>query len=132
MQMLACLHGCRLTPDVRSLGPNIQEHDGRGALHPVSIVPGSKLAAIVGSTLTVNSYHREAVAEVSERILASAHAADGVIEAIEVPSRRFALGLQWHQELFAHDEHGGNRIFTAFVDAAGLDGTSSKHHDARG
>jgi putative glutamine amidotransferase len=132
MQMLACLHGCRLTPDVRSLGPDIQEHDRRGALHPVSVVSGSKLAAIVGSMLTVNSYHREAVAEVSERILASAHAADGVIEAVEIPSRRFALGVQWHQELFARDEHGGNRIFTAFVDAAGFDSKSSTRHDTRG
>jgi putative glutamine amidotransferase len=117
MQMLACLHGCRLTPDVRSLGPHIREHDRRGVLHPVQIAPGSRLADLVSSGLMVNSFHREAVGEISDRILASARADDGVIEAIEVPSRRFAIGVQWHQELFARDEHDGNRIFDAFVNA---------------
>jgi putative glutamine amidotransferase len=57
------------------------------------------------------------VAEVGDGVLASAHAADGVIEAIEVRFRRFAVGVQWHQELFARDEHDGNRIFAAFVNA---------------
>jgi len=119
MQMLACLHGCRLVPDLRQLGPNIQEHNQGGALHPIRIAPGSRLEEIVGSDLTVNSFHREAVAEVSDRILVSAEAADGIIEAIEVPSRRFAIGVQWHQELFARDQHDGNRIFAAFVNAGG-------------
>jgi putative glutamine amidotransferase len=119
MQMLACLHGSRLTPDVRSLGPAIQEHDRRGLLHAIAMAPGSMLADLVGATLTVNSFHREAVAELGEGIVASALAPDGVIEAVEVPSRRFAIGLQWHQEHFAGGEHDGNRIFKAFVDACG-------------
>jgi putative glutamine amidotransferase len=116
MQMLACLHDCRLTPDVRTLGPGIQEHDKKGVLHPVTIEPGSTLAAIVGDRLDVNSFHREAVATTGDSVLPSARAGDGVIEAIEVPSRRFAIGLQWHQEQLAAD-HGGSRIFEAFVDA---------------
>jgi putative glutamine amidotransferase len=116
MQMLACLHGCRLTPDVRSLGPGIGEHDRRGMLHPVAIAPGSALAALVGERLEVNSFHREAVAETSESVRASARSSDGVIEAIEVPSRKFAIGLQWHQEQLAPG-HPGSTIFKAFVDA---------------
>jgi putative glutamine amidotransferase len=36
-----------------------------------------------------------------------------------VPSRRFALGLQWHQEAFTQSDHPGNRIFDAFVRACG-------------
>lgn len=116
MQMLACLHGCRLTPDVRTLGPGIREHDKRGVLHSVAIAPGSMLAGIAGESLEVNSFHREAVAQTSDGVLASARSSDGVIEAIEVPSRRFAVGLQWHQEQLAAD-HDGSRIFRAFVDA---------------
>jgi putative glutamine amidotransferase len=116
MQMLACLHGARLTPDVRALGPGIGEHDRPGAEHPVRFAPGSALASILGPSLTVNSFHREAVAEVPAPLLASGHAEDGVVEAIEVPGRRFAVGLQWHQELLAPD-HPGHRIFAAMVAA---------------
>jgi putative glutamine amidotransferase len=120
MQMLACLNGCRLTPEVRALGPDILEHDKRERLHGVSIVPGTALSRIVGRPdLTVNSSHREAVIELSAEVVASARAKDGVIEAIEVPSRSFAFGLQWHQEAFAQSDHPGNRIFDAFVQACG-------------
>lgn len=68
-------------------------------------------------SLTVNTFHREAVVDLQDAVLPSARAEDGIVEAIEIPSRRFALGLQWHQEAFAGSEHPGNRIFDAFVDA---------------
>jgi putative glutamine amidotransferase len=35
------------------------------------------------------------------------------VEALEDPSRRFALGVQWHPEAT-----GDNRLFAALVDAA--------------
>ncbi len=119
MQVLASLHGCRLTPDVRAMGSHILEHDKRGHEHSVSIQENTLLSRIVGQReLSVNTFHREAVVELSDRVITSAHAQDGVIEAIEVPDRRFALGVQWHQELFATQDHPGNAIFTAFVQAA--------------
>jgi putative glutamine amidotransferase len=120
MQMLAALHGCRLSPDIRALRPDAMEHDKRGHLHPVSIVPATALAQILAQAeIVVNSFHREAVVRLSDRVAASAHAADGIIEAIEIPGRRFALGVQWHQELFASQDHPGNRLFDAFVRTAG-------------
>ena len=115
MQMLACLHDCRLTPDVRTLGAHVGEHDRRDRMHLVSFTPGSLMAGIVGPSLVVNSFHREAVAALSDRVVASGRAEDGVVEAIEVPSHRFAVGVQWHQELLA--DHAGNRLFDAFVAA---------------
>lgn len=121
MQVLAGLHGCRLSPDVRALGPHIMEHDKRGHEHSVRIEPNTMFSRIVGQpTLSVNTFHREAVVELSDRVVASAYAEDGVVEAVEVPSRRFALGVQWHQELFTRQEHPGNRLFEAFVQAAAL------------
>ncbi|HEY8381087.1 MAG TPA: gamma-glutamyl-gamma-aminobutyrate hydrolase family protein [Microvirga sp.] len=118
MQMLACLHGGRLVPDLRSLGPEIGEHDRREVMHPVAIAPGSRLAAILGSTsLEVNSFHREALVEPGEGITVTARAPDGIIEAIERIESRFAIGLQWHQELLSGSDHPGNRIFEAFVRA---------------
>ena len=68
--------------------------------------------------MLVNTSHQEAIGKLSPSVVASAHADDGIIEAIEVPSRTFALGLQWHQERFAGTEHPGNRLFRAFVEAS--------------
>jgi putative glutamine amidotransferase len=38
-----------------------------------------------------------------------------VIEAIEVPEHPFAIGLQWHQELLAQEEHPGNAVFKGLL-----------------
>ena len=120
MQMLACLNGCRLTPDLRVMMPEALEHDRRGQLHAVKLAANSHLAAIIGEpTIEVNSFHREAVAQLSPSVVASAHAADGIIEAIEIPASRFAIGIQWHQELLLGTDHPGNRLFQGFVEAAG-------------
>ncbi len=118
MQMLACLHGGRMVHEVRKAGPHILDHDSRSAMHPVEIVPGTMLSRILGTTrLEVNSRHQEAVVEVSNHAVTSARADDGVIEAIEVPARRFAIGVQWHPEAFATQDHPCNRLFSAFVQA---------------
>jgi putative glutamine amidotransferase len=118
MQMLACLDGCRMSPDVQVTTSDALEHDKRGFLHPVSIVAGTRLAGIIrAAALNVNSFHREAIIEVSSSIIVSAFASDGIVEAIEMPSKRFAIGLQWHQEAFAATDHLGNRVFKSFVEA---------------
>jgi putative glutamine amidotransferase len=123
MQMLACLNGCRMVSDVRALRPDILQHDERGVLHPASIKAGTALSRIVGvSEIDVNTHHREAIVHISDKVVASAFAPDGTIEAIEVPAHRFALGLQWHPEAFATTDNPGNRIFKAFVDEAGRRG----------
>jgi putative glutamine amidotransferase len=119
MQILACLNGCRLTPDLRAMMPDALEHDRRGQLHAVELVANSRLAAIIGAqTIEVNTFHREAVAQLAPSVVASAHAGDGIIEAIEIPAQRFAIGIQWHQELLVGADHRGNRLFQEFVEAA--------------
>jgi putative glutamine amidotransferase len=118
MQLLAGVKGCRLWSDVQNAVPNALEHDKRGSLHQVSIAPETRLACLVGrSELLVNTSHFEAIGELSPSVVVSARSDDGVIEAIEVPSQSFALGLQWHQELFAGHDHAGNRIFSGLVEA---------------
>jgi len=119
MQLLACLNGCRLWSDVQNSSPQVLEHDRRGHLHPVTLNEGSRLFALVGERkLLVNTLHREAIGELSPSVIVSARSDDdGVIEAIEIPSHPFALGLQWHQELFAQSNHPGNRIFRGLIEA---------------
>ena len=118
MQLLACLHGARLAGDVQSAVPEPLHHYSRDETHPVDLVDGSRLAGIVGGgRLDVNSFHREAVGEPGSRVQVAARAPDGIIEAIEIPGRPFAVGLQWHQERYAGTDHPGRRIFEAFVAA---------------
>ncbi len=119
MQMLACLHGGRMVHEVRKVGPHILTHDDRTAMHSVEILPGTMLSRILGTArIDVNSRHQEAVVEVSDQAVVAARADDGVIEAVEIPSKRFAIGVQWHPEAFATQDHPCNRLFDAFVQAA--------------
>lgn len=119
MQMIACLNGSRLTPDLRADNPNAVEHDRRDASHGVALAEGSRLREVIGQpTIVVNSFHREAIAELGDGVRASAHAPDGVIEAIEVPDHPFAVGLQWHQELLSDGAHPGNAVFRGLITAA--------------
>jgi putative glutamine amidotransferase len=65
----------------------------------------------------VNSRHHQAPKVLGEGLAVSATAPDGVIEAIEDPSRRFCLGVQWHPENFYRT--GEFRpIFEGLVEAA--------------
>ena len=67
--------------------------------HTVAISPGSRLAAILGAeTAQVNSLHHQACRVVAPGLTATAHAPDGIIEAIEVADHPFALAVQWHPE----------------------------------
>lgn len=120
MQMLGCLNGCRMVSDVRSSWPGALNHDQANIFHDVSINRGTRMADIFGvQAFNVNSFHREALVEISSNVIIAARGPDGVVEAIEVPSRSFAMGLQWHPEKFDGDGHPGALIFNAFVEAAG-------------
>ena len=110
MQVLAALHGAKLTAQVAG-------HNERGRLHEVRVAPGSRLAGLIGERLSVNTFHNEAVVEPGAAT-ACAWSDDGVIEAVELPRHRFAIGAQWHQEL--HDaDHPGAALFHGLVDACG-------------
>ncbi len=86
--------------------------------HEVRIVSGTLLHRITGrERMAVNSAHHQAAGRLGPGVVASAHAADGVIEAIEAPAYRFCLGVQWHPEY--RIDPGDEAIVAAFVAAAG-------------
>lgn len=84
--------------------------------HEVELIAGSRLAAIAGATrIAVNSSHHQAVRDVAPGCIASAIAADGVIEAIEDPSHPFCIGVQWHPEFTISPADAA--LFRAFIKA---------------
>jgi putative glutamine amidotransferase len=67
--------------------------------HAVDVVPGTMLHRIgARDRLEVNSAHHQAAGATGPGVVVSGRAPDGVIEAIEVPGRRFCIGVQWHPE----------------------------------
>jgi putative glutamine amidotransferase len=85
---------------------------GEYGAHGARFAAGSLVASLLGETVAVNSYHHQGVADAG-KLTVSGWADDGSIEAVEDPSRRFALGVQWHPE--ATDD---NRLFAALTEAA--------------
>jgi len=95
-----------------------QKVPGNKASHPVRIDPASRLAALIDAGGPgVNSFHHQAIDRLGSGLLATAWAPDGTIEAVEDPSRRFLIGVQWHAELLV-ERPAEQRLFRGFVEAA--------------
>lgn len=102
MQVMAVHAGGRLDQHVPDLVDHDQHNPGAdayGAME-VRISEGTRIQSLVGSRLTVNCHHHQSVAE-HPGFTASAFAADGTLEAMELPGPRFCLGVQWHPETAA-------------------------------
>jgi len=120
-QLLAVVLGGTLIQHIPDEVPGALAHEQPNPRtepgHTVSAVPGSLLARAAGTTaFSVNSAHHQAVKTVGDGVRISGVAPDGVIEAIEAPSHRFVLGVQWHPEY--HIDAADGAILRAFVAAA--------------
>ncbi|WP_085339416.1 gamma-glutamyl-gamma-aminobutyrate hydrolase family protein [Aquidulcibacter paucihalophilus] len=119
MQMLGCLSGCRMSGDAKSYTDGSIAHDDRTTRHGVKVTGGTKLHTITGlNHFHVNSFHREALVEISDQVVISAYSDDGLVEAIERPDRRFVMGVQWHPERLIEETPDAAALFQAFVTAA--------------
>jgi putative glutamine amidotransferase len=67
--------------------------------HTVKPVPGSLYAGLVPEEASVPTYHHQAVDRLGAGLVASAHATDGTVEAVELPGPGWVLGVQWHPEM---------------------------------
>ena len=92
--------------------------------HEVAVLPGTPLAQLLGAeTLGVNSRHHQAIRDLAPCLRAQAVAADGLVEAVYLPDRRFVWGLQWHPEHAWQVSEENRKIIAAFVCAAGEEHT---------
>ncbi len=113
VQMLNVACGGTLIQDIPSEVPG-------GATHRLTVPPNkpyslahevwfeknSQLGRLLGErfaesdTCEVNSRHHQAVKDVAPGFVVTATAPDGIIEAIEDPTAKFCIGVQWHPENF--------------------------------
>jgi putative glutamine amidotransferase len=75
-----------------------KETPGVFADHDVTVLPGTRLATILGDRNDVKSHHHQGYGELGTGLREAARAPDGTVEALEDPSRRFTLGVLWHPE----------------------------------
>jgi putative glutamine amidotransferase len=96
-----------------------QERPAIHVSHSVRVRAGSLLRRIVKrATVKVNSSHHQSVKAVAPSLVASATSPDGLVEAIESPSHRFFLGIQWHPEFLFDRFADHRRLFQALLRAA--------------
>jgi putative glutamine amidotransferase len=97
MQMMNVIQGGTLD---QHLGLELHRHTpGVFTDHRVRLEPGSLAERVVGGEHTeVKSAHHQGLEELGEGVVATGNADDGVIEAIELPGRSFAVGVLWHPE----------------------------------
>lgn len=119
-QLLAVAFGGTLIQHIPDAVPGALAHEQPNPRtepgHEIAVAPGTLLErAVACPRMAVNSAHHQAVAKPGPGAIVNATAPDGVIEGIEHPAYRFALGVQWHPE-YAVDA-ADHRIFTAFIEA---------------
>jgi putative glutamine amidotransferase len=128
MPVLGICRGFQLMNVLRG-GPLIQHFDGHRAgessdspsgQHDVRVAPDSRLAALLGTDVPVNSRHHQGLtdAELAPGLRATAWSPDGIVEAFEEPGDRFVLAVQWHPERVAECDPTCLNLATAFVEAA--------------
>lgn len=87
--------------------------------HEVLLDPQSAFAEWAGGThAQVNSLHGQGIKELGRRLVAEAHAPDGLVEGVRVEgARAFAYGVQWHPEWRHEENRFYDRTLKAFARA---------------
>lgn len=120
-QLLNISLGGSLIQDIKSEHPNSQvEHTSANgwqegfARHAVLIERESLLGKIYRlEQLDVPTSHHQAIKTLGAGLRAVARAEDGIIEAVEMGTRKFTVGVQWHPE---RDFDGNAQLFKTFVE----------------
>ena len=102
-----------------ALGGSLLQHidDHRFVHHDVELEPGCRAALAIGHTRPVgHSVHHQAIDRVGDGLVVTGRAADGTIEAVELPGA-WVVGVQWHPEDTADRDGDQQRLFDAFVAA---------------
>jgi putative glutamine amidotransferase len=119
-QLMAVAAGGTLVQDIASESGSALQHTPSGdarCRHAVVVEADSILRGVVGEEIDVNSSHHQSVREAGKGLSISAHAPDGVVEAIEDRAHPFYIGVQWHPEEITGEPHAA-ALFAAFVEAA--------------
>lgn len=83
--------------------------------HKVFFAPKTRLNRLLGNFAYTNSFHHQAVYRLGAGLIASGTTGDDIIEAIEMPSHPFAIGVQWHPESMLDSAPNMKQLFHALI-----------------
>lgn len=122
IQVLNVTLGGTLYQDVASQYGDTLRHSvydrPREQVHSVRVLPGTRLSSVIGAErIRVNSRHHQAVKTPGRGLTVCAEAEDGLTEGVEMPGRRFTVGVQWHPESLSDYAPEAHALFAAFAEA---------------
>ncbi|GIF67069.1 gamma-glutamyl-gamma-aminobutyrate hydrolase [Asanoa ishikariensis] len=113
MQLMTVAYGGKLHQHL----PEVLGHDNhrpvsgpKFGFHRVDLAPGSLARGLLGESVEVNSFHHQGVADPGKLTATGWCPEDNLIEVVEDPALRFAIGVQWHPE-----DTTDHRLFAALV-----------------
>lgn len=128
IQILNVACGGTLYQDVMAQVPAALKHDyfptpeqpsRKYLAHDVTVQRDSRLGHILGDArVPVNSMHHQAIKTLAPNLAATAHAPDGIIEAVEGTGAQYLVAVQWHPEELTETQPGMARLFRTFADAS--------------
>lgn len=83
--------------------------------HRVFFEPRTRVQRILGDFAFTNSFHHQAIDQLGTNLIVSGATGDGIIEAIEMPSHSFVLGVQWHPESMYDNPSNMKQLFHALI-----------------
>ncbi len=123
IQIFNAALGGTLYQDLNKQHPSDTEHHMsppyNRAVHSVFVCSDTPLSEIISDEIIgVNSYHHQAIKELSPKLEAMAISEDGLIEGVYMPDKKFILALQWHPEFSFRSDTNSLEIFRNFIKAA--------------
>ncbi len=86
--------------------------------HYITIQKASLLYDILNQDeIGVNSYHHQAIKDLSPDFEVMAVSEDGLVEGIYMPNHKYIAGVQWHPEFSFETDENSKRIIKSFVES---------------
>jgi len=125
MQLVNALQGGTLYQHIPAELPDAEDHDSSTKAkdlehfaHTLHIDPASRLCAILQADHIRTNTHHQAIKDLGKGVKATAWAADGIIEAVEMTDYPYMIGVESHPESLTRAEPGWKHLFESFVAAS--------------
>ncbi len=123
IQFINAALGGTLYQDLPSQFSTVTEHNQTPPydvpVHAVEIIKDTPLHKCLDKDqIQVNSYHHQAVKEISPALKPMALSEDGLTEGLYMPDHRFLWAIQWHPEFSYKNDDNSMKIFEAFIKAS--------------
>lgn len=113
-QCLCSLYAVKSKPKLSFISGDTHHNNSREYSHTSYITPGTKLHQIIRQNeILVNSAHHYCVKFKMHDLIINAQSIDGLTEGVELPGKKFIVGVQWHPEYFTDEP--STHLFDEFI-----------------